>query len=120
MIKNIIIRGFRGISEEVPFKLGAVTLLTGRNGLGKTTLFDAIDWCLFGAAWRLGFDKESIRNIYHPKLEPVVRMEMSLPDTNLLIERTAVSAFLNGSKISDRDLVETLMVDSGSIAPYSR
>jgi DNA repair exonuclease SbcCD ATPase subunit len=120
MITTLTISGFRGISEEIPFKLGAITLLAGRNGLGKTTVFDAIDWCLFGASWRLGFDTESIRNIYHPNLAPVVRMEMRLPDKTLLIERTPVSAFLNGSKISDRDLVEMLMVDPAGIAPYTR
>src|ERR1017187_2974059 len=120
MISTLTISGFRGISEEIPFKLGAITLLAGRNGLGKTTVFDAIDWCLFGASWRLGFDTGSIRNIYHPNLDPVVRMEMRLPDKTLLIERTAASAFLNGSRISDRDLVETLMIDPGGIAPYAR
>jgi DNA repair exonuclease SbcCD ATPase subunit len=120
MISTLTISGFRGISAEIPFKLGAITLLTGRNGLGKTTVFDAIDWCLFGASWRLGFDTESIRNIYHPNLDPVVRMEMRLPDKTLFIERTASSAFLNESRISDRDLVETLMIDPGGIPPYAR
>jgi DNA repair exonuclease SbcCD ATPase subunit len=120
MISTLTISGFRGISQEIPLKLGAVTLFAGRNGLGKTTVFDAIDWCLFGASWRLGFDTESIRNIYHPNLSPVVSMEMRLPDKTLLIERTAASAFLDGSRISDRDLVETLMTDPGGIAPYTR
>jgi DNA repair exonuclease SbcCD ATPase subunit len=120
MISTLTIKGFRGISEEIPFKFGAITLLAGRNGLGKTTVFDAIDWCLFGSSWRLGFDTESIRNIYHPHLDPVVRMELHLPDKKLLIERTAVSVFLNGSRISDRDLVETLMTDPETIAAYTR
>ena len=116
MISTLTISVFRGISQEIPFKFGAVTLLAGRNGLGKTTVFDAIDWCLFGASWRLGFDTESIRNIYHPNMAPVVRMEMRMPDKALLIERTAASAFLNGARISDRDLVETLHVqgDTGA------
>src|SRR5260370_14535559 len=120
MISTLTISGFRGISQEIPFKLGAVTLLAGRNGLGKTTVFDAIDWCLFGASWRLGFDQESIRNIYHPNMATVVRMEMRMPDKARLTERTAASAFLNGARISDRDLVETLMTDPGGIAPYTR
>jgi len=120
MISTLTIGGFRGISEEIRFELGAVTLLAGRNGLGKTTVFDAIDWCLFGAAWRLGFDAASIHNIYHSNLSPVVRMELRLANNTLLIERTAVSAFLNGSRISDRALVETLMTDPEGIAPYTR
>jgi len=120
MIKTLTIAGFRGISEEIPFTLGAITLLSGRNGLGKTTLFDAIDWCLFGASWRLGSDKGSIRNIYHQDLNPVVRMEMLVDGKSLLIERTTDSAFLNGSRITDRNLVEGLMIDPESIAPYAR
>ena len=119
MIKTLTISGFRGISQGVPFELGAVTSFRPKRP-GKTTVFDAIDWCLFGASWRLGFDAESIRNIYYPNLTPLVRMEMRLPDKTLLIERTAASAFLNGSRISDRDLVETLMTDPGGIAPYTR
>ena len=120
MISTLTISGFRGISEEIALKFGSITLLAGRNGLGKTTVFDAIDWCLFGSSWRLGFDTESVSNIYHPNLEPVVRMEMHLPDRTLLIERTAVSAFLDGSRISDRDLMKTLMTDPETIAAYTR
>jgi DNA repair exonuclease SbcCD ATPase subunit len=120
MISTLTISGFRGISEEIPFQFGSITLLAGRNGLGKTTVFDAIDWCLFGSSWRLGFDTESIRNIYHPHLDPIVRMQLRLPDRILSIERTRESAFLDGSRISDRDLVETLMTDPGTIAAYTR
>ena len=120
MITTLSISGFRGIAQEKPFTLGAITLLAGRNALGKTTVFDAIDWCLFGPSWRLGFDSASIRNIYHPNLSPVVRMGIRLPDKTLLIERTTESAFLNGSRIADQDLVEALMMDPGAIAPYTR
>lgn len=120
MIKSLSISGFRGVSQEVSFTLGAVTLLAGRNGLGKTTVFDAIDWCLFGPSWRLGFDPEATKNIYHPNLSPAVRMEVSLPGKTFLVERTSASAFLDGSRISDRDFVETLMTDPGGIAPYAR
>ena len=120
MIKSLSISGFRGVSQEVSLTLGAVTLLAGRNGLGKTTVFDAIDWCLFGPSWRLGFDPEATKNIYHPNLSPAVRMEVSLPGKTFLVERTSASAFLDGSRISDRDFVETLMTDPGGIAPYAR
>jgi DNA repair exonuclease SbcCD ATPase subunit len=120
MIHSLTIRGFRGISKEVFLRFGKFTLLVGRNGLGKTTVFDAIDWCLFGPSWRLGFDRESVRNIYHPDLSPVVSLELNLTDATALIERTSTSLTLNGSQISDRRLVETLMLDPGSVAPYAR
>jgi exonuclease SbcC len=120
VISSLTISGFRGISKEVPLRFGRFTLLAGRNGLGKTTIFDAIDWCLFGPSWRLGFDKESVRNIYHPDLSPVVRLELRLADTTVLIARTSTLVTLNGSRISDRQLVETLMLDPDGVAPYAR
>ena len=41
MLPNLAIKGFRGIkSLRIP-KLGQVTLLTGKNGVGKTTVLEA-------------------------------------------------------------------------------
>src|SRR5258705_13401183 len=111
MISALTIRGFRGISQEIPFKLGAVTLLAGRNGLGKTTVFDAIDWCLFGSSWRLGSDLSSVSNLYYPNLESVVRMEVLVGDQTIHIERTSRSASIDGSSVSDRGLIEAVMTD---------
>lgn len=34
--------------HRVHFKPGAFTLLTGESGAGKTTLMNAVEWCLFG------------------------------------------------------------------------
>lgn len=120
MIKSISITGFRGIAETLPLDFGRITLLSGRNGLGKTTVFDAIDWCLFGGAWRLGSEPNALRNIYRTDLSPNVRIELQLPNGKLLIERTEFSVFLNENEISDRELVESLMIDAEGIAPYAR
>lgn len=41
-LPDLTVRGFRGIDElEIP-RLGRVTLLAGRNGVGKTTVLDAV------------------------------------------------------------------------------
>jgi DNA repair exonuclease SbcCD ATPase subunit len=120
VIRSLTISGFRGISKEVPLTFGRFTLLAGRNGLGKTTVFDAIDWCLFGPSWRLGFDKESVRNIYRRDLSPAVRLELRFGDATVKIERTSTTVTLNGSRVSDRELVETLMLDPEGVAPYAR
>lgn len=40
--QNLSIRGFRGIDELSIPRLGRVTLLAGRNSIGKTTVLDAV------------------------------------------------------------------------------
>ncbi len=40
-LPNLTIRGFRGIGHLAIPKLGRVTLLAGKNGVGKTTVLDA-------------------------------------------------------------------------------
>src|ERR1700733_2389579 len=111
MIRSISITGFRGIAETLPFELGRITLLSGRNGLGKTTVFDAIDWCLFGDSWRLGSEPNALRNIYRTDLSPKVRLDLRLPNGDLVVERTESSVLLDGTEITDRELVESLMID---------
>ena len=41
-LQDLVIRGFRGIEDLTISRLGRVTLFTGKNGVGKTTLLDAI------------------------------------------------------------------------------
>ena len=41
-LENLSIRGFLGIKDLAIRRLGRVTLLAGRNGVGKTTVLDAV------------------------------------------------------------------------------
>ena len=41
-LENLSIRGFLGIKDLSIRRLGRVTLLAGRNGVGKTTVLDAV------------------------------------------------------------------------------
>ena len=41
-LRNLSIRGFLGIKDLCIRRLGRVTLLAGRNGVGKTTVLDAV------------------------------------------------------------------------------
>lgn len=63
MIQSIEISNFRGVHNTKKFKLYGKTfiLLSAPNGLGKTTLIDAIEWCLTGNIGRLktAFDNRS-------------------------------------------------------------
>ena len=41
-LPSLSISGFRGFQDLLIPQLGRVTLLTGRNGVGKTTVLDAM------------------------------------------------------------------------------
>lgn len=49
-INNIVAEGFRSLSErtEVNVDRQGLVLVKGENGVGKTTLFEALVWCLYG------------------------------------------------------------------------
>ena len=46
-IEKIALRNFKGV-RELDVELGQYTLVCGANATGKTTIFDAFTWCLFG------------------------------------------------------------------------
>ena len=41
-LPDLVIKGFRGIEDLTVSRLGRVNLISGRNGVGKTTLLDAV------------------------------------------------------------------------------
>ena len=53
-LKRLTIDSFRGIRDEVEFDLDATTvILSGPNGTGKTSVFDALQWVMLGKIPRL-------------------------------------------------------------------
>lgn len=120
MISHLTIRGFRGIPHELQLDLGRITLLSGRNGLGKTTIFDALDWGLFGSAWRLGDEHGAIKNLYKPELEVYVSLTLNLQGKVITVERTEKGARLDGQPIPDKDLVLNFLRDPDLFPPYFR
>lgn len=47
--KKIIIEGFCSIGTlELPLNNNGITIIKGANGLGKTTIFSALVWVLYG------------------------------------------------------------------------
>ncbi|HEX3696803.1 MAG TPA: AAA family ATPase [Polyangia bacterium] len=66
-LTSINIKQFRGVPKDLNLDCGQITVFGGSNGLGKTTVFDAIDWALFGDAWRLGQDGDrALFNLWAP------------------------------------------------------
>lgn len=63
-IECVVISGFRGFRDrvEVPFA-PAFTVIDGRNGVGKSTIFDAIEFALTGRLTKYGEMKASGESI---------------------------------------------------------
>jgi len=72
IIDDVSIEGFRGINKKIKLKMHeGVCLLYGRNGTGKTSVLQAIEWCLTGKLPYLrgrefGFE-DAIVNLFHPQ-----------------------------------------------------
>lgn len=47
-LTQIEIKNFKGIADRTINFAGDVTTIKGKNGTGKTTVFDAFLWCIFG------------------------------------------------------------------------
>jgi len=63
-IESVLISGFRGFRDrvEVPFAPG-FTVIDGRNGVGKSTIFDAIEFALTGRLTKYGEMKASGQSV---------------------------------------------------------
>lgn len=77
IIDEVSIEGFRGINKNFRLKMHeGVCLLYGRNGTGKTSVLQAIEWCLTGKLPYLeGREfryEDAIVNMFHPKKTAVV------------------------------------------------
>jgi DNA repair exonuclease SbcCD ATPase subunit len=50
LLKKVVVCGFRGFTAKQEFNLGyPVTLISGPNRSGKSSLLNAVEWCLFGS-----------------------------------------------------------------------
>jgi exonuclease SbcC len=82
-IKKMTLEGFRGINEQLDFTFDnrrPIVLLQGRNGLGKTSFLQAIEWCLTGQLlYFTGGDfarEDALVNLFHKGKK--ARVEISL------------------------------------------
>ena len=62
-IESVSIEGFKAFARQQTFRFeGCNVFLFGPNGLGKTSIVEAIRWCLFGLASRRG---EIVKNQFY-------------------------------------------------------
>ncbi|HWR11855.1 MAG TPA: AAA family ATPase [Rectinemataceae bacterium] len=77
---------------EIDFsRLGEFFLICGKTGSGKSSLFDAITYALFGQApgARKGFEADLVSDFAKPGDKPTVEFEFSLAGTSYRVLRTA-------------------------------
>jgi AAA domain-containing protein len=89
-LSQISIEGFRGINNDgdplvIKFKPNAVNSIHAHNGVGKTSIFEAIHFAIFGTMPRLTrlqgaeHPEEYIMNRFHPAGEAAVTRITSSP-----------------------------------------
>ena len=85
-LKSLTVEAFRGIRDRVSFDLDASTvILTGPNGTGKTSVFDALQWVFVGSIIRLEVlrarrNVEHIVNSYCPGERASVALILGVDD----------------------------------------
>lgn len=124
-LKHIEISGFRGFPKTVAFDLSAdATILVGANGLGKTSLLDAIHWGLCGQLPRLG-ENGSVISLYSETGQARTTLRLTQPNGEefCIIRRKdrdshSVSVVQNGQQlkgsIAKARLIESLWPDAAS------
>lgn len=90
-LSNLTIKGFRGVDDLTISRLGRVTLLTGRNSVGKTTVLEAVQ--AYAARGRSGVLNEILTT--HQEISTALDDdgdEVSGPDLLALFHRRASPA----------------------------
>ncbi len=84
-ITNVRIEGFRGFTRPQTIELAEQNVFVfGPNGCGKSSIIEAIRWCLFGSP--TGRDIE-VRNTFYEKGECTVILVLTGPDETLEVRR---------------------------------
>lgn len=77
-INKINISNFRGVTEGCTIDVGGKHLfLFGPNGFGKSTVLEAVRWCLFGSPTGTGQQEIEVRNTFFPANVSEVTLSLS-------------------------------------------
>ena len=108
-IHRLGIEGFKAFAAPQSFEIGGHVFVFGRNGLGKSSVVEAIRWCLFGLADR---PEAEVRNVFYSAGECRVELELEGPGGRWRIQRR----LRPGSGRSDL----TIQDPSGDTVPQSK
>jgi len=80
-IVSVTIDGFRGINKRLQLDFDSKSvLISGRNGLGKTSILQAIEWCLLGQCGYMNLREfkmeDAIVNLFHTDRKAVVVVKL--------------------------------------------
>lgn len=119
-LTKLTIESFRGFAKPFTFDLDAnLVLLTGKNGYGKTTFFDAFEWALLGQLVR--YEKSKAEKSFVPyivnqfsKKEASVILEFSDHYKKYVLERRSNEKsedkiILNGKELNLQSFKLSLM-----------
>lgn len=105
-LQSLEVSGFRGFASKQKFDLSSdATIVVGSNGLGKTSLLDAVHWGLCGRLGRLGGGDDKVLSLYSRTGQARVSLSLSDEDNSITITRVfdgesqKVSAKINGKEL---------------------
>ena len=87
-LKRLDVAGFRGFADKQSFDLSAdAIIIVGSNGLGKTSLLDAVHWGMCGKVSRLDGGDKKLVSMYSPTGQARVTLTLHDGDREFAITR---------------------------------
>ncbi|MGL5440332.1 MAG: hypothetical protein ACRDA4_08170 [Filifactoraceae bacterium] len=110
-INKILIEGFKGYKEKVEYEFGTYTNISADNGKGKTSIGEAIVWCLLGTDL-FGTENAGTRLINKDSKKCEVSLDITIDGEPFNITRRKKSnnnsLFLNDAKATQNDISNEL------------
>ncbi|MDA8398622.1 MAG: AAA family ATPase [Actinomycetota bacterium] len=116
-LTGLIISGFRGFPEPVTLDLDAdAVIVSGVNGSGKTSMFDAILWALTGSIGRLRGEPKDVVSAYSPTGEARVELQLQRDGVPIRVVRRFdgdhhLSVTADGGETTIEAAAETTLVE---------
>lgn len=109
IINKLIIEGFKNHKKRTEYNLGKTTYITGDNYQGKTTIGEAIAWCLMGADLT-GNERATNRLLNDKSKNMAVVMEFSYKGKDHVLTRnrigTKTEIYLDDGLVKESDLIK--------------